>query len=445
MSVKVETLEKNMAKLTIEVPAAEIEKAMQAAFIKNKNRFNVPGFRKGKVPRQMIEKMYGKGVFLEDAVNSVLPDAYEQGAKESGLEIVSSPEIDFEQVEPDKDLIFTATVAVKPEVTLGAYKGLEVPKNEVVVTEDDVMAEIRREQEKNAVISSVERPVQKDDQTVIDFEGFVDGEAFDGGKGEDYPLTIGSGSFIPGFEDQLIGAEIGREAEVNVTFPEDYHSKDLAGKAAVFKVTVKEIKEKKLPELDDEFASEVSDFETMAEYKADVEKKIRERREANAKTMKENAAVDAAIANAQMDIPDAMLKTQASNLVNDFARRMQMQGLSMEQYMQYTGQDENALLEQMKPQALKQIQTRLVLEAIADAENIQISDEDVDKELEETAKNYEMEADKLKSMMGEEEMKAMKRDMAVQKAIDLLAETAVEAEKTEEENKEAENTEAAAE
>ncbi len=445
MSVKVETLEKNMAKLTIEVPAAEIEKAMQAAFIKNKNRFNVPGFRKGKVPRQMIEKMYGKGVFLEDAVNSVLPDAYEQGAKESGLEIVSSPEIDFEQVEPDKDLIFTATVAVKPEVTLGAYKGLEVPKNEVVVTEDDVMAEIRREQEKNAVISSVERPVQKDDQTVIDFEGFVDGEAFDGGKGEDYPLTIGSGSFIPGFEDQLIGAEIGREGEVNVTFPEDYHSKDLAGKAAVFKVTVKEIKEKKLPELDDEFASEVSDFETMAEYKADVEKKIRERREANAKTMKENAAVDAAIANAQMDIPDAMLKTQASNLVNDFARRMQMQGLSMEQYMQYTGQDENALLEQMKPQALKQIQTRLVLEAIADAENIQISDEDVDKELEETAKNYEMEADKLKSMMGEEEMKAMKRDMAVQKAIDLLAETAVEVEKTEEENKEAENTEAAAE
>ena len=444
MSVKVETLEKNMAKLTIEVPAAEIEKAMQAAFIKNKNRFNVPGFRKGKVPRQMIEKMYGKGVFLEEAVNSVLPDAYEQGAKESGLEIVSSPEIDFDQVEPDKDLIFTATVAVKPEVTLGAYKGLEVPKTEIVVTEDDVMAEIKREQEKNAVISSVERPVQKDDQTVIDFEGFVDGEAFDGGKGEDYPLTIGSGAFIPGFEDQLIGAEIGKEVEVNVTFPEDYHAKDLAGKPAVFKVTVKEVKEKNLPELDDEFASEVSDFETMAEYKADVEKKIRERREANAKTMKENAAVDAAIANAQMDIPDAMLKTQAANLVNDFARRMQQQGLSMDQYMQYTGMNEDAMLEQMKPQSLKQIQTRLVLEAVADAENIQISDEDMDKELEEMAKNYQMEADKLKSFMGEEEMKAMKKDMAVQKAIDLLTETAVEVEKAEE-KEETEKTEAAAE
>ncbi len=433
MSVKVETLEKNMAKLTIEVPAAEVESAMQAVYLRRKSRIDVPGFRKGKAPRHMVEKLYGRGIFLEDAVNDVMPSAYEKAAKESGLEIVSRPEIGFEQVEPGKDLIFTAEVAVKPEVTLGEYKGLSVPKTEVNVTEEDVMADIKREQEKNAVLNSVERPVQNGDQTTIDFEGFMDGVAFEGGKGEDYPLTIGSNAFIPGFEEQLVGAEIGKEVEVNVTFPENYHSEDLAGKPAVFKVTVKDIKEKELPELDDEFASEVSEFETLAEYKEDVKKKLEERKAANAKSIKENAAVDAAIANASMEIPDAMLETQAQNLVDEFAAGMRRQGLSMEQYLQYSGNTEDSMIEQMKPRALKQIKTRLVLEAVAKAENIQISEEDTEAELKKMAENYKMELDEIKKLMDESQIKAMQEDLAVQKAIDLLAETAVETEKKEEE------------
>ena len=432
MSVKVETLEKNMAKLTIEVPAAEVESAMQAVYLRRKNRIDVPGFRKGKAPRHMVEKLYGKGIFLEDAVNDVMPSAYEKAARESGLEIVSRPEIGFEQVEPGKDLIFTAEVAVKPEVTLGEYKGLSVPKTEVNVTEEDVMTEIKREQEKNAVLNSVERPVQDGDQTTIDFEGFMDGVAFEGGKGEDYPLTIGSNAFIPGFEEQLIGAEIGKEAEVNVTFPENYHSEDLAGKPAVFKVTVKDIKEKELPELDDEFASEVSEFETLAEYKEDVKKKLTERKTANAKSIKENAAVDAAIANATMEIPDAMLETQAQNLVDEFATGMRRQGLSMEQYLQYSGNTEDSMIEQMKPRALKQIQTRLVLEAVAKAENIQISDEDTEAELKKMAENYKMELDEIKKLMDDSQIKAMQEDLAVQRAIDLLAESAIETQKKEE-------------
>ena len=432
MSVKVETLEKNMAKLTIEVPAAEVESAMQAVYLRRKNRIDVPGFRKGKAPRHMVEKLYGKGIFLEDAVNDVMPSAYEKAARESGLEIVSRPEIGFEQVEPGKDLIFTAEVAVKPEVTLGEYKGLSVPKTEVNVTEEDVMTEIKREQEKNAVLNSVERPVQDGDQTIIDFEGFMDGVAFEGGKGEDYPLTIGSNAFIPGFEEQLIGAEIGKEAEVNVTFPENYHAEDLAGKPAVFKVTVKDIKEKELPELDDEFASEVSEFETLAEYKEDVKKKLTERKTANAKSIKENAAVDAAIANATMEIPDAMLETQAQNLVDEFATGMRRQGLSMEQYLQYSGNTEDSMIEQMKPRALKQIQTRLVLEAVAKAENIQISEEDTEAELKKMAENYKMELDEIKKLMDDSQIKAMQEDLAVQRAIDLLAESAIETEKKEE-------------
>lgn len=427
MSVKVETLEKNMAKLTIEVPAADVEKAMQGVYLRTKNRFNIPGFRKGKAPRKMIEQMYGKGIFLEDAVNDLLPESYENAAKESGLEIVSQPELGFDQVEPDKDLIYTATVAVKPEVTLGQYKGIEVPKNTVIVTEDDIMDEIRKEQEKNGVMTTVEdRAVQDKDETTIDFEGFVDGVAFEGGKGTDYKLVIGSGAFIPGFEEQLIGAEIGKETEVNVTFPEDYQAEELKGKAAVFKVTVKGIKVKELPEIDDEFASEVSEFDTLEAYKADVEKNIRERKEKEAKTEKENAVVDKAIENASMEIPDAMVDSQAKTMVNDFAQRMQQQGLTMEMYMQYTGQTESSMLEQMKPQALKRIQTRLVLEAVAAAENIEAAEEDLEKEIENMAAMYQMEADKLKDLMGEEEKNSMKKDIAVQKAVDFLVAQAAE-------------------
>ena len=429
MSVKVETLEKNMAKLTIEMPAEDVEKAMQAVYARTKNRFVIPGFRKGHAPRKMIEQMYGKGVFLEDAVNDLLPEAYENAAKESGLEIVSQPELSFETIEVGKDVVFTATVAVKPEVTLGEYKGLSVKKQSTEVTDEDVMEEIKKEQEKNAVMTTVEdRPAKEGDQVVIDFEGFCDGVAFEGGKGENYPLTLGSHSFIDNFEEQLEGKNAGEEVEVNVTFPEEYHAKELAGKPAVFKVTIKEIKEKELPEINDEFAGEVSEFETLEEYKEDLKKKLTETKEREAKTAKENEAVDKAIENASMEIPDAMVNSQAQNMVNEFAQRLQAQGMTMDMYEKYTGQTRTQMAEQMKPQALKRIQTRLVLEAIAAAENIQVSDEDVEKEIEEMAKTYDMEADKLKSYMGEEEKENMRKDIAVQRAVDLVAAEAREEE-----------------
>ena len=427
MSVQVENLEKNMAKMTIEVPAEEVTKAIQEAYKRNKSRFNVPGFRRGKVPQKMIEKMYGAGVFYEDAVNIMLPAAYEKACEESGLEIVSRPEIDVTQIEDGKSMIFTATVAVKPEVALGQYKGLEVAKQEVIVTDDDVMAEIKKEQEKNAAMVTVEgRPAQKDDTAVIDFEGFCDGVAFEGGKGTDFPLVLGSGQFIPGFEDQLIGKNVGEETEVNVTFPTPYQAKELEGKDAMFKVTIKELKAKELPEIDDEFASEVSEFDTLEEYKKEIADKLRERAEADAKRKKEDEAVQKAVENAQMEIPEAMVETQASNMVDEFAQRMQGQGLTMEQYMQYTGTTREKMVEQMKEQAKKRIETRLVLEAVAKAENIQVSDEDLDKEIEEMAKVYQMEADQLKKYLGEAEKEQMKTDLAVQKAVDLIAAEAKE-------------------
>lgn len=427
MSVQVENLEKNMAKLTIEVPAEEVTKAIQGAYQKNKNKFNVPGFRKGKVPQKMIEKMYGAGIFYEDAVNAMLPGAYEKACEESGLEIVSQPEIDVTQIEAGKPMIFTATVAVKPEVTLGQYKGLEVAKQEVIVTDDDVMDEIKKEQEKNAAVVTVEgRPVEKDDTAVIDFEGFCDGEAFEGGKGTDFPLVIGSGQFIPGFEDQLIGKNVGDEVEVNVTFPTPYQAKELEGKDAMFKVTIKELKTKELPEIDDEFASEVSEFDTLEEYKKEVADKLKERLEADAKRKKEDEAVNKAVENASMEIPEAMIKTQASNMVNEFAQRMQGQGLTMEQYMQFTGTTREQMMEQMMDQAKKRIQVRLTLEAVAKAENIQVSDEELDKEVEEMAKAYQMEAEQLKKFLGDAEKEQMKTDLAVQKAVDLLVAEAKE-------------------
>ncbi len=429
MSVQVEKLEKNMAKLTIEVSAEEFEKGIQAAYLKEKGKISLPGFRKGKAPRKMIEKMYGVGVFYEEAANNVMPMAYSNAAKESELEIVSNPDIDIVQIEAGKPFIFTATVAVKPEVTLGEYKGVEVKKADLTVTDEEIETELKKEQEKNSRTVNVDdRAVENGDMIKLDFEGFVDGVAFDGGKGENYDLTIGSNSFIPGFEDQLVGAKIGEDVDVNVTFPEEYHAKDLAGKAAVFKCKVNAISVKELPELDDEFAQEVSEFDTLDEYKADVKKNLEEKKAAEAKTDKENEAVDKAVENAQMDIPDPMIDSQVEQMINDYARRLQSQGLSMEQYMQFTGTTMDALKEQVRPQALTQIKSRLVLEKIAEVEDIQISDEKLDEELAKMAESYKMELDKLKELMGDYEKDQMKKDMAVQEAVTLVAEAAKEVE-----------------
>ena len=428
MSLQVEKLEKNMAKLTIEVSAEDLDKAMEKAYQKQKSRISLPGFRKGKAPRKMIESMYGKGVFMEDAVNSLVPQEYTKALGECDLEIVSQPEINVTQMEPGKALIFTADVAVKPEVTLGDYKGVEVPKSEITVTDEEVDAEVKKEQDKNARTVAVEdRAAANGDITTIDFEGFVDGVAFEGGKGTDYALTLGSGTFIPGFEDQLVGANAGDHVEVKVTFPEEYQAKELAGKEAVFQCDVKKIETKEVPELDDEFAKDVSEFDTLAEYKEDVKKKLTEKKEKEARTAKENAAVDKAIENAQMDIPELMTKTECRQMMDDFSRRMQQQGLSMEQYFQFTGQSMDKMMEDMKPQALKRIQTRLVLEKIAEVENIQPTEEEVNEEISKMAEMYKMEADKLKDLIGENEMEQMKKDMAVQKAVTLVADAAVEA------------------
>lgn len=427
MSLQVEKLEKNMAKLTIEVSASELEKALQSAYMKQKNKISLPGFRKGKVPRQMIEKMYGAEIFYDDAANALIPKAYADAYDECELDIVSRPEIDVVQIEKGKDFIFTATVATKPEVTLGEYKGLEVDKVSTRVTQKEVDVKIQEEAEKNARTITVEdRAVQDGDEVVLDFEGFVDGVAFEGGKGENYPLTIGSGSFIPGFEEQLVGAEAEKEVEVKVTFPEDYHAEDLKGKEAVFKCTVHEIKAKELPEIDDEFAAEVSEFDTLEEYKADVKAKIKEQKAAEGKAKQEDQVVEQAVKNATYELPEAMVETQAEQMANDFAQRMQSQGLTMEQYFQFTGTTAEQMMEDLKPQAVKRIETRLVLEAIAKAENIEISDEKLDEEIGKMAEAYKMEADKLKEFMGENEKKQMKEDMAVQEAITFLVDNAVE-------------------
>ncbi len=427
MSVQVENMEKNLAKLTVQVSAEELEKAIQQAFLKNKNRFNVPGFRKGKVPRQMIEKMYGKGIFYEDAVNSILPGAYSKAADECGLEIVSHPEIDVTEVESGKGVTFTATVAVKPEVTLGQYKGVQVEKADTEVSDDEVMAEIAKEQEKNATTVTVtDRPAQMGDTVIIDFEGFVDGEAFDGGKAEDYSLELGSHSFIDTFEDQLAGKNTGDEVEVNVTFPEEYHAESLKGKPALFKVKINEIKAKELPEIDDEFASEVSEYETLDEYKASVKADLEKKKADSAKAKKEDEALKKIIEDSQMDIPDLMVETQADNMVDDYLQRMRAQGITPQMYMQYTGTTQEMLVDQMKPQALSRIQARLVLEAIAKAENIEITEEDLEKELASMAEDYKMELDKLKELMNEDAKKQMKEDLAIQKAADLIVEQSVE-------------------
>ena len=427
MSLQVEKMEKNMAKLTIEVSAEDLDKAMQNAYQKAKGKISIPGFRKGKAPRKMIEQMYGKGIFLEDAANALIPEHYSRALSECDLEIVSQPEIDVVQAEPGKAFIFTAEVAVKPEVTLGEYKGVEVAKAEIEVTDEEVDAEVKKEQEKNSRTITVEdRAAQMNDVVTIDFEGSVDGVPFDGGQATEYPLTLGSNTFIPGFEDQLVGAKVGDDVDVKVTFPEEYQAKELAGKEAIFKCAVKKIEAKELPELDDEFAKDVSEFETLAEYKESVKKNLTEKKENDAKRAKEDAVVDKIIENAQMDLPEAMINTQARQMLDDFARRMQSQGLSMDQYFQFTGMTADKMLEDMKPQATKRIQTRLVLEKIAEVENIQPSDEEVNEEISKMAEMYKMEADKLKEMIGEHELAQMKKDMAVQKAVTMVADAAKE-------------------
>ena len=428
MSLQVENMEKNMAKLTIEVSAEELEKAIQGAYLKQRNKISVPGLRKGKVPRQMIEKMYGVGIFYEDAANALIPTAYGKAYDECELDIVSQPKVEVVQLEKGKPFIFTAEVAVKPEVTLGEYKGLSVDKVSNRVTAKEIDAKLEEEQKKNARTVVVEdRAVQDGDEVVLDFEGFVDGVAFEGGKGENYPLTIGSGSFIPGFEEQLIGAEIDKEVEVKVTFPEDYHSEDLKGKEAVFKCTVHAIRAKELPEVDDEFASDVSEkAETLDAYRAEVKAQIKERKENEGKAKKEDQAVEQAVANAEIDLPEPMVDLQAKQMADDFARRIMQQGLSVEQYFQFTGLSEEKMMEELKPQAEKRIRTRLVLEAIVAAENIEVSDERLDEELAKMAESYKMEVEKLKEFMGENEKKQMKEDIAVQDAVTLIVDASVE-------------------
>lgn len=428
MSLQVEKLEKNMAKLTIEVPAEEFEKAIETAYQKNKGKINVQGFRKGKAPRKMIEKMYGASIFYEEAANAIIPTAYENALGEcEDLEIVSQPDIEVTQIESGKNFIFTAEVALKPEVTLGDYKGIEVEKADVTVTDEEVDAEINRERENSARVITVEdRAVADGDIANIDFEGFVDGEAFEGGKGESYELTIGSHTFIDTFEEQLVGKNIGDEVEVNVTFPEEYHAPDLAGKPAVFKVKINGIQAKELPELDDDFAQDVSEFDTMAEYKEDVKKKLEEKKKTEADNAKEEAVVAKIVENATMEIPDAMLDTQVRQMVNDFAQRLQMQGLSFEQYMQFTGATPEQLLEQMRPQAKERIESRLVLEAVVKAENIEATEEEFKEEMEKMAKMYQMEADKLIESIGENEKKNIMADLAVTKAAKFVVDAAVE-------------------
>ena len=428
MSFKVEQLEeKNMVKLVIEASAEEFEAGLNAAYNKNKNKISVPGFRKGKAPRKMIEQLYGSQIFFEDAANEIIPDAYADAAKESGLDIVSQPKVSIEQLEAGKPFIFAAEVAVRPEVELGEYKGVEVTKADAEVTDADVEEELKKVQDQNSRTVSVEdRAVKDGDMTVIDFEGFIDGEAFDGGKGENYPLTIGSHSFIDTFEEQMIGMNIGEEKELNVTFPEDYHAENLKGKPATFKVTVKEIKEKQLPELDDDFAQDVSDFDTLAEYKDDLKKKIAERKESEAKAKKESEAIEKVVEAAKMDIPQAMIDTQVNRMLEDFAMRLQQQGLSVEQYFQYTGMTADKIMEEMKPEAVKRIKNSLVLEAVAKAENIEVSEEEFEAELQKMADMYKMEIEKIKEFMQDAEAKQMKDDIAIQKSVELIVSSAVE-------------------
>ncbi len=428
MSVQVEDMEKNLAKLTIQVSAEDFDKAVQQVYIKNKNQFNIPGFRKGKVPRKIIEKMYGDDIFYEDALNNLAPKVYSDAVVESGLDVVSRPELQVTSVSVTDGVTYEAVVAVKPSVTLGQYMGIEVEKTDIVVTDEEIMSEIKTEQEKNATTVTADRPAQMNDTVIIDFEGFIDGEPFDGGKGEEYSLVLGSHTFIDNFEDQLVGASAGDDCEVHVTFPADYQAEEFQGKAAVFKVSVKEVKMKELPEIDDEFASEVSEFETLDEYKASIEASLREKKESDASTKRENEVLSIAIDNAQMEIPDLMVQSQAEDMMQDFQERLEASGLPMNYYLQYTGMTQDSLMSQMKAECLERIQSRLVLEAIADAEGIEASDDEYDAELERVAQSYDMDPDQLKSSMNDDVDAQIRQDARVRKALDQIVEAAVDIE-----------------
>ena len=425
MSLQVEKLENNTAKLTIEVPAEEFDKAIQAAYQKNKNKFNVPGFRKGKVPYAMVEKMYGAGVFYEKAANELIPDAYANAAAESELEIVARPEINVTQIEKGKPFVFEAEVTLKPEIKLGKYKGVKVEAMDTTVTDEDVAAELDKVKEQNArLVAADDKAVEDGDQTTIDFEGFVDGVAFEGGKGEDYPLTIGSHSFIDTFEEQLIGKKVGEEVEVNVTFPEQYQAKELAGKPAMFKVTIKEIKVKEYPELDDDFAQDVSEFDTLDEYKADIKKNLEEKKAQEAEADKESKVIEAIVNDSEMDIPEKMIEAQSQQMVEEFAQNIAMQGISFDQYMQFTGTTVDQLTEQVKPQAEARVQSSLVLEAIVKAEKIEASDEEFDEEIKRMAERYQMEADKVNELLSDDDKKNIRADICARKAAKLVVEKA---------------------
>lgn len=427
MSIQVEKLEKGMAKLTIEVSAEKFEEAMKAAYKKSVGKISVPGFRKGKAPMSIIEKMYGSDVFYEDAANIIIPEEYEKEVETSEVEPVARPSVDIVQIEKGKSFIFTATVAIKPDVTLGKYKEIEVEKMSSEVSDDEVMESLKSEQEKNASLVSVEdRAAETGDTVTIDFEGFTDGEAFEGGKGTDYPLVLGSHSFIDTFEEQLVGKNTGDSVEVNVTFPEEYQAKELAGKPALFKVDIKKIEKKVLPEIDDELAQDVSEFDTLDEYKADIRAKLLEKKEKENKAKKEDEVIEKIIEAAEMEIADDMVTAQTEIMLRDFAQNIQMQGISIEQYMQFTGYTAESMMEQMRPQALKRIQSRLVLEAVAKEENIEASDEDLDAKLESMAKAYGMEAAKLKETVGEKELEQIKEDIKVEKAVEFVTASAVE-------------------